>query len=226
VFLTSNETTKTRTLYETKETTFKPMYKFGVFCNHKPVFDSNDSAIWRRTKCIEFSTVFVSNPKLPHEKKINTQLGAVLHLWKQDFMLILIEIFKKYQKEGLIPPACVENFTKEHKAMQNVCSMYIADRIVVSKHNLLVSDMYKDFTNWYNKNYNDKKIPSITEFRDSLKTHYNLNKITKVRCGKEIAQGINKIGFKPNPLDKGTDDNNTIDDIEGEDIECDSSDSE
>jgi phage/plasmid-associated DNA primase len=81
---------------------FKPTHKIGILCNNIPAFDNNnDAAVWARTRCIEFPITFVDIPKNPNEKKIDKTIGNKLKLWKQDFLLLLIEKYNEYRKEGL-----------------------------------------------------------------------------------------------------------------------------
>ena len=63
---------------------------------------SESPAFAKRLKIIPFGTEFVENPTKPNEKKIDIDLSSKLPLWKQDFMLLLIEYYKIYLTNGLV----------------------------------------------------------------------------------------------------------------------------
>ena len=79
-----------------------------------PMFDSElDDETKSRVVCIPFNTVFVENPEKENERKIDREIHNKLKLWKQDFMLLLIQFYKLYCIEGLDIPFDVLKFTNE-----------------------------------------------------------------------------------------------------------------
>jgi hypothetical protein len=59
-----------------------------------PVFDDNNTRLWNRTRCINFSE---KNNDKPKSKNI-------LNYWKNDFMLLLIEYYIKFAKNLRLRP--------------------------------------------------------------------------------------------------------------------------
>jgi putative DNA primase/helicase len=100
--LARNNDIVARRRYE-KEICFESTHKFGIICNSVPIFDREHDArhIVRKMRYIEFPTSFVENPTKSNEKQIDKTIIQKLELWKQDFMLLLIEKYRRYCKEGL-----------------------------------------------------------------------------------------------------------------------------
>ena len=91
-----------------------PNFKLTVHSNRMPMFDSElDDETKSRVVCIPFNTVFVENPEKENERKIDREIHNKLKLWKQDFMLLLIQFYKLYCIEGLDIPFDVLKFTNE-----------------------------------------------------------------------------------------------------------------
>jgi phage/plasmid-associated DNA primase len=92
-----------------------------LLCNDVPQFDNqNDHAMWERCRYINFPITFVDEPKHDNQKKIDYNLSDKLVHWKEDFMLLLIDYYKLYIKEGLLPEQSVLKFTNEIKDEQNI----------------------------------------------------------------------------------------------------------
>jgi hypothetical protein len=56
----------------------------------------------KRLGCINFPTEFVDNPINENQKKINVKIDKNFDFWKLDFMLLLIEKYKKYICDSII----------------------------------------------------------------------------------------------------------------------------
>jgi phage/plasmid-associated DNA primase len=118
-FITDNEPMMARGLYDEKVTIVKPTHKIGLICNSLPRFENpNDPAVQTHIRCIEFPTTFVTNPTKPNEKLIDKMIGEKLELWKQDFILLLIEYFALFKHEGLIETTNMYKFMKSMQILQ------------------------------------------------------------------------------------------------------------
>ncbi|RKO93344.1 hypothetical protein BDK51DRAFT_28997 [Blyttiomyces helicus] len=70
--------------------------------------DGEDDAIWDRGRIIDFVFKFVDNPNGPFEKKINCHWKGKVKTWGPQFMLILLDYYKQYEKQnGLHPSTAV-----------------------------------------------------------------------------------------------------------------------
>ncbi|RKO94813.1 hypothetical protein BDK51DRAFT_32695 [Blyttiomyces helicus] len=70
--------------------------------------DGEDDAIWDRYRIIDFVFKFADNVKGPFEKKIDCHLKDEVKTWGPQFMLILLDYYKQYEKEdGLHPSTAV-----------------------------------------------------------------------------------------------------------------------
>lgn len=79
--------------YNAKYTTFKPTHKMMILCNNKITFNNcNDTTIKKGVRHVVFPTK-IENKRIIQKKILST--------WKQDFMLLLIEKYKQYEKSGL-----------------------------------------------------------------------------------------------------------------------------
>lgn len=78
---------------------FKANFITFLVCNDIPEIDDIDIAFAKRLRCVNFPTEFIKNPKLAHQKEINETLQLKIPLWKNDFMLLLIEYCEKFKKD-------------------------------------------------------------------------------------------------------------------------------
>ncbi len=171
-FFTGNETIPCRTLFDRKIMEFLPTHKIGVLCNNIPSMDDpNDEAVWERTICIEFPIKFVDNPSNENEKPINRNLKASLPHWKQDFMLLLIEKYKQYAKDGLKATDRILKFTKSYKEENDIFKQFLDECTEVSDKHIHTSTLYGGFKSWYVKNNPKTKIPSNKVFVAGLRNH-------------------------------------------------------
>lgn len=177
-FFTGNEMIPCRNLYDKKIIEFEPTHKIGILCNNIPVMDdNNDEAVWERTRCIEFPIKFVDNPTKENERKINRNLKQVLPLWKQDFMLLLIEKYKEYKENGLEATISILKFTKSYKDENDVYKQYLDERTEKSDLHVHTSTLYWDFKNWFVQNNPKAKIPSNKIFVAGLRNHIVIEQV-------------------------------------------------
>ena len=194
-YITGGDTITCRNLYDKQIIDVKPTHKIALLCNKIPAFsDPDDPAIWARTMCLEFPITFVENPKKLNEKKIDKTLKKKVELWKQDFMLLLIENYKLYKKEGLKPTEEVLKFTKEYKDENDVYLKYVNERTEESKNHIHTNTLYEDFKKWYPT----KDVPSSKTFIKGLREHLTIQK--SVRVNDKISLGVKNLRIKKNPL--------------------------
>ena len=144
---------------------FKPNVGIIILCNDIPEFTVNDEATWDRCRCVNFPTKFVRNPIGDNQKKVDTKLSEKIKYWKNDFMLLLIEYYRKYIKEGINPTDKVMKLTMKQKEETDIYEIYLNETIEKSTgakiERILRSELYKQFIEWYKINYPFKNHPVV-----------------------------------------------------------------
>lgn len=112
---------------------FKPHAKFIMCSNAQPKCSSMDGGVIRRLKLIEFESKFVTNPKNTDENEfqIDRDLKNKLDLYKEVFMSILIDYYKIYREEELIPPETVLHATKKYEDNNNIIKTFVEENKIV-----------------------------------------------------------------------------------------------
>jgi P4 family phage/plasmid primase-like protien len=164
-FLSGNDILTARALFENEIVSFIPQFSMILLCNEIPLFDNqNDHAIWERCRYINFPITFVDEPKNENQKKIDYGLKNKLFNWKEDFMLLLLDYYKIYKKEGLLPEQSVFRFTNEIKDEQNIYKQYMEERTKKSNTHIHTSVLYDDFKKWMIYSYPNERIVNNKEF--------------------------------------------------------------
>lgn len=188
--LTGGDRISTRELHSS-QMEFKPHAKFFMCCNKIPAISDLDGGVIRRLKITEFVARFVEEPNSDnlkngiYEFKIDKDLKSKLDSYKSVFMCILINYYKIYKREGLIPPDNVLQVTKKYENDNNIIKQFIDENIVAgTKHDSITKDQLKEifksdytlrttfgkFTNFYKQFEN----ALCTEFKQDKKKIYQI----------------------------------------------------
>jgi P4 family phage/plasmid primase-like protien len=138
--LTGGDRISTRELNST-QIEFKPNAKFFMSCNKLINVSDIDGGTLRRLKITEFVSVFVENPNTEnlkkgiYEFKIDKELKSKLETYKAIFMNILLNYYRVYKREGLIPPEPVMKVTIKFEADNNIIKQFIDENVVSGKQN-------------------------------------------------------------------------------------------
>jgi phage/plasmid-associated DNA primase len=148
--------------------------------------------MWQRCRYINFPITFVDEPIKENQRKIDYNLSDKLIHLKEDFMLLLIDYYKMYIKEGLLPEQSVMQFTNEIKDEQNIYKQYMTERTIKAETHIHTSVLYEDFKKWFfDVNLNEKHISSNKMFVKELrKINYV---IENVKCDNKITTGIKNL---------------------------------
>lgn len=136
--LTGGDRVSTRQLNAT-QIEFKPHAKFFLCTNKIPTMSDIDGGVVRRLKITEFVSKFVeqlsgnSDDQNMYEFKIDKELKNKLETYKTVFLCILLEYYKIYREEGLIPPDSVLKVTKKYENNNNNIKAFIDENIVKGK---------------------------------------------------------------------------------------------
>ena len=180
-FLTGNDETLLRNCHSNNIKIFKPNFITLLICNDIPEVDDMDNAFSKRLKVISFETEFVENPIKSNEKKIDTKLASKLPLWKQDFMLILIQYYKKYLDEGLHNTEKINSWTNSYKEETDMYLQYLNERTRESDKHVFMMDIYLNFRDWFVVNYPTTRLPSNKEILIGIKKYKTVDKTVHIQ---------------------------------------------
>ena len=148
--LTGGDRISTRELHSS-QFEFKPNAKFFMCTNGIPSISDVDGGVVRRLKITEFVSRFVENPdsdslkKGIYEFKIDKDLKSKLDNLKCVFMCILINYYKKYREDGLIPPEQVVKVTKKYENDNNLIKQFVDENLTPgSKSDSITKDQFKE----------------------------------------------------------------------------------
>lgn len=189
-FMTGNDPIRGRGLYEKEEYEYEPQFKMILLCNDIPEMDANDEGVWSRSRCIEFPTKFVENPINNNEKMIDKKLNDKIKNWNQDFMLLLLDYYKKYRLQGLIVTKNIKNYTKEYHKENDIFYNYVVMRIKDSTTNIHMKEIYEDFKKWYIDilDGDSKYMPKEKDIRNGLGKYLHIS--NSVRANGIVSSGI------------------------------------
>ena len=187
-WITGNDETLLRNCHSNNIKVFKPNFITMLICNNIPDVDDMDNAFAKRLKVISFETEFKDNPVKSNEKMIDINLSAKLPSWKQDFMLLLIQHYKKYLDEGLHITEKINSWTNSYKEETDLYLQYLNERTIESDTHVLLRTLYTDFKEWFIINYPTSRIPNKTDFSTNVKNHKTIDR--NVRVGDIVTTGI------------------------------------
>jgi P4 family phage/plasmid primase-like protien len=144
--LTGGDRISTREL-NSSQIEFKPSAKFFMACNKIPTISDLDGGVIRRLKITEFVSRFVDEPNLDnrYEFKIDKDLKSKLDSYKSAFICILIDYYRLYRNEGLVPPTPVLQVTKKYENDNNIIKQFIDENIILGdKQDFITKDQLKE----------------------------------------------------------------------------------
>ena len=191
-FITGRDSTTLRNCHSNDMIEFTARFETLLICNDIPDCDDIDNAFSKRLRCINFPTEFVLEPKKDNHKKINTNINENFDSWKLDFMLLLIEYYKKYTETKKLMPT--ENILKWTNQYKENTDLYLSFLNECTEHNddghIHCSTLYEYFKYWFKLNNPNTKIPSNKEFITNLKKY---KEILRVRVDEKILIGIKNL---------------------------------
>jgi P4 family phage/plasmid primase-like protien len=140
---------------------FKPQFKMVLTCNHLPNVPSDDGGTWRRIRLVEFTSRFVEDPdpEKPNEFPMDKELHTKFVDWREQFMALLIEYYKKYINTGIKEPEEVLHCTREYQKNNDFYLEFKDDKIENDEMAFLsVNDAFTTFKYWQKENNSNVKI--------------------------------------------------------------------
>lgn len=180
-FLTGKDSTTLRNCHSNEIIKFKPKFMTLFICNDIPECDDIDKAFSKRLRCINFPTEFVNEPIKENQKKINVNINKNFDSWKLDFMLLLIEYYKKYQEtHELKPTNNILKWTNQYQEETDIYLQFLNEKTEETQNEndkIHCSDLYSIFKDWFKFNNPNSKTPSNKEFVNNLRKYKEIKKI-------------------------------------------------
>lgn len=196
--ITGGDPIPARDLYG-KAFEFKPQATPFLQMNKKPIMAGCGQDVRRRLRIINFPFNFVAkpNPLMENEKLMDTEIKNLFQddvNYHQQFMLMLLEIYKEYRESGFVvnTPESVVDATEEYLDENNFVKNFICENYDIDRKNTeyvaLSNDVYTAFTSWGKTN----GAPKINQ--GSFKEQLNA---LGFKTGKYTQRGkINGVSYK------------------------------
>lgn len=154
---------------------FKPQFKPVLTCNVLPEVNANDRGTWRRMRVVDFTSVFTANPN-PNNKKeflIDEELDEKLVIWKEAFMYMLLEEYKKYKLEGIIEPDEVMKTTESYQYDNDNYSQFFNEKIIevkdINNEGITLHEIYTVYKSWFlEEKGTNQVVPKKKDLKNSL----------------------------------------------------------
>ena len=194
-FITGRDSTTLRNCHSNDMVDFTANFITLLICNDIPECDDLDNAFTKRLRCINFPTEFVLEPTKNNQKKIDTNINENFKYWNLDFILLLIEYYKKYQdSKQLKPTDNIMKWTNQYKEDTDIYLQFLNENTEENTEgHIHCSTLYDTFKEWYKNNNPHSKIPSNREFVNNLRKHKD---IIRVRVGDDVNLGIKNLKLK------------------------------
>lgn len=193
-FITGRDMTSLRYCHGNDKIKFSPKFLVFLICNDIPDCDDIDNAFSRRLRCINFPTEFVDEPKTPTQKKINPNINQNFNNWKNDFMLLLINYYKKYKETNTLAPSKnILKWTDRYKETTDIYLTFLNECTMESDEDIHCIDLYNIFKEWFNDRNPGAKKPTNKDFVIGIKRYKEVKPI-KINAKSQL--GIKKLGLK------------------------------
>lgn len=119
--------------------TFRPVAKMWLSVNHKPIVQDDSHGFWRRIRLIPFQQTF----------SVNQTLGKELHAEREGILAWAVRGCLEWQQQGLKPPRCVSEATREYERESDPLGEFIAEFCVVEATSRVgAADLYTHYLTW------------------------------------------------------------------------------
>jgi putative DNA primase/helicase len=147
--------------------------KIFMATNYKPIIRGTDNGIWRRIIIIPFDRAL-------RDDEVDKDLKEKLLREKPQILGWLVNGCLDYQKNGLVPPACVKAMTQDYRTEQDRVLQWIDERCERGdSYYASASELFRDFTSWC-INGNEYKM-SQTMFGRSMGKKFTKRQVSGAR---------------------------------------------
>ena len=189
-FITGRDSTTLRNCHSNDMVDFTAKFITLLICNDIPECDDMDNAFSKRLRCINFPTEFVNEPIKENQKKINVNINENFDFWKLDFILLLIEYYKKYlETRELKPTNNILKWTNNYREETDLYLQFLNENTKeVNNENTHCGTLYEYFKSWFKNNNPNTKIPSNKEFINNIKKYKDIDRV--------YVDNVQKLGIK------------------------------
>lgn len=165
-WLSGSDTLVGRAPHDKRETRFQSSHLLFLLTNNKPHAPADDFAFWERVRLIPFMLSFVDrDPQAANERPADKKLMEKIKLEAPGILAWIVRGCIAWQRDGLIPPTIVKEATASYRREEDILADFIDECCIVDPDGEVnASDLYNKFTLWWEKNVNNKKIPSHKRF--------------------------------------------------------------
>jgi P4 family phage/plasmid primase-like protien len=177
-FITGRDSTTLRNCHSNDMIDFTANFITLLICNDIPDCDDIDNAFSKRLRCLNFPTEFVNEPTKENQKKINVNINENFEYWKTDFILLLIEYYKKYsENKELNPTENIFKWTNQYKENTDIYLQFINENTEESHTHISTTTLYEGFKVVYKNENPNSKIPSNREFIKNIKKYITIESV-------------------------------------------------
>lgn len=141
-----------------------------LFCNN--LSDYDDLGL---NFCDNTEVLYFPNTEEPNHIDIVNRIK----IWKDRFMFLLIQKFKKYQIYGVVVPQKIKDDTDQYKKQLDIIYMFTQQCLkeTTKPEYITINNLYDQFNTWFQYNWNDKlpKHFGLCAIRDYFKTKFPNN---------------------------------------------------
>lgn len=145
--LTGRDRVQSRALYQ-EHVEWVPECTLWLATNHAPKFNSDDDAIWRRTKMIPFNTVFLGEGQVPDMARnvLVPEADGILN-W-------LLRGLQDYLAFGLGEPEEVQQLAKEQRTQSDSVARFLEDQLADGQlvegpsHTIRSDELFRLYAEW------------------------------------------------------------------------------
>ncbi|MCP4257850.1 MAG: DNA primase [Planctomycetes bacterium] len=142
--LTGGDTIRARFLFQ-ESFEFLPQFKLWLACNHAPIVNDADEAMWRRILLVPFNHVVPKNKRDPRVKAVLRDpkvAGPAILAW-------LVRGCLERQKSGLIIPQSIEEATGQYRDEQDPLKEFFEDECELAPDAFVpVMEMRQKYDEW------------------------------------------------------------------------------
>lgn len=195
-FISGRDSVKHRMCHQNTMMKFSPNFVSLLVCNDIPDCDIMDNAFSKRLRCINFPTEFVDGkPNGPNQKQKDDNINLCFDIWKQDFFILLLDYYKKYEKNKNLmkPTSNVLKWTNQYKEDTDIYLSFLNECTENSDTHTKSIMLYDQFKKWFSRTNPKRLIPTQIVFSKGIKKH---KKIERIRINDNVTSGIKNIRIK------------------------------
>jgi putative DNA primase/helicase len=145
---------------------YKPEWKLWLVCNHAPVVDDRDDAMWRRIYKVPFNAGI---PRAKQDQSVKDRITGDPQVLSA-FLTRVVEGARDWYEKGLCPPEAVKIATEEYREEMDPLKEFIEEEVVFgSGFEMRAAKLREMYTEWC-RDQGVKNPMNRKKFNDRLKS--------------------------------------------------------